>query len=160
MIHRAFCILFLSLFLHGCGESAQPTLLVHTSFSEASGLTVVVGTGKPQQLIEESLGVNAAVSANGQWIVVEDMQLSDLVVIRAFQYTNDGYRETPIAEIRLQWETLAHQAGLSFEDLMHPRVGFEEFGSSENTALLHFQADTGIANNDRIDSVVEIQLNR
>ncbi len=159
-MHRAFCIFLLSLFLHGCGESAQPVRLVHTSFSEESGLTVVAGTGKPQQLIEESLGVNVAVSPGGQWIVVEDMQFSDLVVIRAFQYTNDGYRETPIAEIRLQWETLAHQAGLSFEDLIHPRVGFEEFGSAENTVLLHFQADTGIAGNDRIDSVLEVQLGK
>lgn len=157
-MNRTLCIFLLVLCLQGCAENSEPVRLIHTSFSESSGLTVTEGAGKPRQLIAESMGVRVMVSPGGEWIVVEDMQLSNLVVIRAFRHGQEGYRETDIAEIRPHWEMLARQAGVPFEDLIHPRVGLEAFGSSEGTVLLHFQAYTGPGEHEEIDSVVEIQL--
>jgi hypothetical protein len=158
MMHRTLGVLLIVLCLQGCAESTEPVRRVHTSFSESSGLIVVDSTGLSQQLIEESLGVRVVVSPSGQWIVVENMQLSNLVVIRAFRYIDGGYREITLPEIRRHWKALARKAGITFEDLMHTRVGIEEFGSSENTVLLHFQADTGLKDKPEIDSIVEIRL--
>ena len=159
-MHRSLSLLLIVLFFQGCVESTEPVRQVHTSFSELSGLTVVDNNGKSQQLIAESLDVRVVVSPGGQWIVVEDMQLSNLVVIRAFKYTEDSYQEIALPEIRQHWEALSRKAGIAFQDLVHPRVGIEEFGPLENTVLLHFQADTGLKEHPEIDSVVEIGLDK
>jgi hypothetical protein len=159
-MHRTLSFLLIVLCFQGCAESTEPVRQVHSSFSESSGLTVVDNHGKSQQLIAESLDVRVVVSPGGQWIVVEDMQLSNLVVIRAFKYTEDSYQEIALSEIRQHWEVLSREAGIAFEDLVHPRVGIEGFGSSENVVQLHFRADTGLIENPEIDSVVEIGLDK
>jgi hypothetical protein len=151
-------LLLCALYLQGCSETTEAVRLVHTEFSESSGLTVTDGSGNSQQLIRESLGVRVVVSPNANWILVEDMQLSNLVVIRAFQYVDGAYREIPVGEIRRQWETLAAQAGATLDELIHPRVGIENFGPTGNSVLLHFQADTRSGSTPDIDSIVEIEL--
>ncbi len=157
-MHRTLGIFLIVLCLQGCTESTESVHQIHTSFSESAGFIVTGSNGKPQRLIEESMGVRAVVSPSGEWIVVEDMQLSNLVVVRAFRYTDGGYLEVVLPGIRSQWETLARQAGVKFEELMRPHVGIEGFGPSESTVLLHFQADTGPVSSQGIDSLVEIEL--
>jgi hypothetical protein len=155
---KSFAALLLLLSLQGCSDTPKPARQVQTSFSGSSGLTVSDSTGLSQQLIKESLGVRVVASENGQWLLVEDMQLSNLVVVRAFQYRDGSYREASLPGIRQQWQSLAQERGLAFEDLMHPRVGVDGFGIDEKTVLLHLRADTGLASNPEIDSIVEISL--
>jgi len=144
--------------LEGCAENTKSVRQVHTSFSESAGFTVTYSTGESQQLIEESLGVREVVSPSGQWIMVEDMKLSNLVVLRTFRYDDGRYREITLPAIRRHWEALAQKAGITFEDLIHPRIGIEKFAPLGNTVLLHFQADTGLKDQPEIDSIVEIRL--
>ena len=158
MMHKTPSVLLVVLCFQGCAESTEPVHQVYSSFSESSGLTVVDNNGKSQQLIEESLDVRVVVSPSGEWILVEDMQLSNLVVIRAFKYTGDSYNEVTLPETWQHWETLATEVGITFEDLIRPRVGIEGFGSSEKSVQLHFQADTGLKDHPDIDSLVEIPL--
>ena len=157
-MHRTLGILLIVLYLQGCAESTEPIHQVHTSFSESSGLIVTDSNGKSQQLIEESMGVRVVVSPGGEWIVVEDMQLSNLVVIRAFHHTERGYQEVLLPQIKRQWEAFARNAGTRLEDLMHPRVGIEEFGPLENTVRLRFQADGEPAGSPDLVLVIEIEL--
>ena len=109
-------------------------------------------------MIAESLGVRVVVSNDGQWLLAEDMQLSNLVVVRAFHYEGDRYREVGFSELRRHWEVLAEEAGIEFEDLIRPRVGIEGFGPDQESVQLHFQAETGLRANPEIDSVMEIPL--
>jgi len=155
---KAFCFLLCALFLQGCSENAETVRQVHTSFSESAGLTVTEAGGLSQQLIAESLGVRVVISPSADWILVEDMQLSNLVVIRAFRYVEGAYRESGIAEMRPLWEKLASQAGIAFEDLVHTRVGIEKLGPAERSVFLHFQADSVTGEGPGIDSVLEIDL--
>jgi len=151
-------LLLCALLLQGCGEDPAPARQVHTSFSEASGLLVEDNRGLSQQLIPESRGVRAVVSPSGRWIAVEDSKLSNLVVVRAFRYSTDRYQEVPLPGVRRQWEALAGEAGLDFEDLINPRVGIEEFGSGEETLRLSFRADTGLADRPEVHGQAEILL--
>ena len=159
-MHRTLGIFLLVLCLQGCAESTEPIRQVHTSFSESSGLIVTDSSGKSQRLIKESIGVRAVVSPSGEWIVVEDMQFSNLVVIRAFHHTQSGYQEVLLPEITRQWQAFARNAGSSLEDLMHARVGIEEFGPLENTVRLRFQADGEPAGSPDLVSVIEIKLDQ
>jgi hypothetical protein len=158
-MHRTLSILLIVLCLQGCSDNTESLRQVHTSFTESSGLTVIDHNGKSQQLIGESLGVKVVVSPSTKWILVEDMQLSNLVVIRAFRLTKQGYQEVLLPEMKHQWEAFAQQAGVNMEDLIHPRVGIEEFGPHENTVSLRFRADVGTAGNDMV-SVIEISLDQ
>ena len=154
----ALFVLAIALCSQGCSESEEPARHVHTSFSEATGLQVYDSAGLSQQLIRESLGVRAIVSPSGRWIAVEDMQLSNLVGVRAFEYTDGNYREVTGLGIRQQWEALAEAAGVEMEELIRPHVGIEAFGPGEDTIFLRFKADTGMSGHPEIDAVVEIPL--
>jgi len=153
-------VFFLVLCLQGCSDNRNPPRQVHTAFADTTGLTVTDNNGKIQQLIPESLGVRVVVSPSTEWIVVEDMQFSNLVVIRAFQYTGNGYREVPLPQIKQQWEAIARNAGVKLEDLTHTRVGIEEFGPRENILKLSFQADAAAAGEPDLVSVIEIKLDQ
>jgi hypothetical protein len=159
-MHRALGILLIVLCLQGCSDKSESLRQVHTSFSDSSGLTVTDNNGKSQQLIAESLGVRVVVSPSTEWIMVEDMQFSNLVLIRAFHYTRQGYQEVLLPEIKQQWETFAQKAGINMEDMIHARVGIEEFGPLENTVSLRFQADAVTAGKQDLVSVMEIRLNQ
>lgn len=155
---KALYFLLCALLLQGCSESAETVRQVHTSFSESAGLTVTDAGGLSQQLIAESLSVRVVISPSADWILVEDMQMSNLVVIRAFRYVEGAYRESIIAEMRPLWEQLARQSGIAFEDLVHTRVGIEKLGPAERSVFLHFQADSVTGEGPGIDSVLEIDL--
>ncbi len=159
-MHKTLSILIIVLCLQGCSDNSETLSQVHTSFSESSGLTVTDNSGKSQQLIGESLGVRTIISPSTKWILVEDMQFSDLVVIRAFHRTRQGYQEVLLPEIKLQWEAFAQKAGVSVDDLLHARVGIEEFGPDEKTVILRFQADAGMAGAHEVVSVMEIRLDQ
>lgn len=150
--------LLLLLCLQACSDKEAPYRQIHSSFSEAGGLTVTDNAGLSQQLITESLGVRVVISNDGQWLLVEDMQLSNLVVVRAFHFDGDRYREVGLSELRRRWEMLAAEAGLDFEDLVRPRVGIEGFAADQQSVQLHFQAETGLKEHPEIDSIVEIPL--
>jgi len=152
------CLFLTVLCLKACAESTEPVRRIHTAFSESSGLTVVDGLGNTQQLTEGSLAAEAIVSSDGRWILVEDMQMSNLVVVRTFKLTRDGYREVSTPDLRQHWLQLAEDAGLTFEDLEHTRVGAEGFGPFDETVMLHFQADSGLVNSPVIDALVEVEL--
>lgn len=155
-MHRSMGVLLLALWLHGCGDDTHPAHQVHARFSDSSGLIVTDDNGESQQLIAESLDARPVVAPSGQWIAVEDMQMSNLVVVRLFRHHNGAYEEIALPEIRQHWEALARESGIAFEDVLRPRVGIESFGPAERTLLLRFHAD---AEGDReIDSVVEIAL--
>jgi hypothetical protein len=155
---RLLAALLLVPLLQGCGAERTPALPVHATFSEASGLVVEDGRSTTQQLIPEALDVRAVVSPSGRWIVAEEMKLSNLVVIRAFRYSGDRYEEVPLPGIKQQWETLAREGGVAFEDLVNPRVGIEGFDSSESTVTLLFQADTGLQDRPELVAMVEVPL--
>ena len=157
MIHPRACLLA-ALLLQGCADDAVPVRQVHTSFTEASGLLVTDGQGLSQQLIPESLAVRAVVSPSGRWIAVEDTRLSNLVVVRAFRYSGERYEEIVLPGIREQWHAMADRAGLEFEDLINPRVGIEAFGPLEQTLLLQFRADSGLAAEPELSARAEIAL--
>ncbi len=159
-MHRIFGIVLIVLCLHGCTDNTESLRQVHTSFTDSSGLTVTDNNGNSQQLIAESLGVRVVVSPSADWLVVEDMQLSNLVVIRAFQYTSHGYQEVLLPEVKQQWQAIAQKAGINMEDLTHARVGIEEFGPHENTVRLSFHADAATAGKPDLVSVIEINLDQ
>lgn len=140
-MRNTFCILTLVLWLCGCGQSNPAGHLIQTQFLETSGLTVIDSSGESQQLIENSLHARAVVSPSGQWIAVEDMKMSDLVVVRLFRRHNGRYQELELPELRQHWMQLAEQGGIPFEDLIRPRVNIDNFGPSEKTLLLRFQAE-------------------
>ena len=158
MMPRYLGVLLLLICLQACSDKEVPHRQIHSSFSEATGLTVTDNSGLSQQLIAESLGVRVVISNDGQWLLVEDMQLSSLVVVRAFHFDGDRYREVGLSELRRRWEVLAEEAGVEFEDLIRPRVGIEGFGPGKGTVRLHFRAETGLRANPEIDSIVEIPL--
>ena len=158
MMLRGLKVLLLLLCLQACSDQEAPNRQIHSSFSEVTGLTVTDNSGLSQQLIAESLGVRVVISNNAQWLLVEDMQLSSLVVVRAFYYEGDRYHEVGLSELRRRWELLAEEAGVEFEDLIRPRVGIDGFGSDQQSVLLHFRAETGLRAHPEIDSVVEIPL--
>ena len=155
---RYLGVLLLLLCLLACSDQGATHRQVHSSFSEARGLTVTDNSGLSQQLIAESLGVRVVASNDGQWLLVEDMQLSSLVVVRAFHYEGGRYREVGLSELRRRWEVLAEEAGIDFEDLIRPRVGIEGFGPDQESVQLHFRAETGLLAHPEIDSIVEIPL--
>lgn len=155
---RTLGFLLLLLCLQGCSEESEPARQVHTSFSESSGLTVSDNTGLSQQLIRDSLGVRVVLSDDARWLLVEDMQLSNLVVVRAFRYNGASYQEVALPLLRRHWERLAGESGLAFEDLLRPRIGIEGFGPGENSVRLHFRADSPGLQHPGIDSVVVIPL--
>jgi hypothetical protein len=157
---RILGVVLIVLCLHGCTNNAETPRQVHTSFTDSSGLTVTDNNGNSQQLIAESLGVRVVVSPSADWIVVEDMQLSNLVVIRAFHHTSHGYQEVPLPEIKQHWQAIAQKAGINMEDLTHARVGIEEFGPHDNTVSLSFQADAAVAGEPDLVSVIEIKLDQ
>ena len=157
MIRLLAALLVVSL-LQGCGAERTPAQPVRTSFSEASGLVVEDGRGRTQQLIADALDARAVVSPSGRWIAVEEMQLSNLVVIRAFRFSGDRYEEVAVPGIKRQWEALAREAGVAFEDLINPRVGIEGFGPSENSVLLLFRADTGLDERPDLAAEAEVPL--
>jgi len=157
-ILRALGALLLLLCLQGCSEESEPARQVHTSFSETSGLTVSDTAGLSQQLIGDSLGVRVVLSGDARWLLVEDMQLSNLVVVRAFRYTGEAYQEVSLPVLRKYWEALARESGLEFEDLVRPAIGIEGFGPGENSVLLHFRADSPGLQHPGVNSVVEIPL--
>lgn len=150
-------LLFVPL-LQGCGAERTPALPVHATFSEPSGLVVEDGRGTTQQLIPEALAVRAVISPSGRWIVAEEMKLSNLVVIRAFRYSGDRYDEVSLPGIRRQWEALAREGGVAFEDLVNPRVGIEGFDPSESTITLRFRADAGLQDRPELIATVEVPL--
>lgn len=158
MVPRYLGVLLLLLCLQACSDQEAPYRQIHSSFSEATGLTVTDNSGLSQQLIAESLGVRVVVSNDGQWLLVEDMQLSSLVVVRAFHYEGDRYREIGFSEVRRRWEVLAEEVGIDFEDLIRPKVGIEGFGPGQESVQLHFRAETGLRAHPEIDSIVEIPL--
>ena len=157
---KILSILLIVLYLQACSDNTESPRQVHTSFSDSSGLTVTDNDGNSQQLIAESLGVRVVVSPNAEWIMVEDMQFSNLVVIRAFHHTSHGYQEVFLPEIKQQWEAIAQEAGINMEDLTHARVGVGEFGAHENTVSLSFQADAGTVGKRDLVSVIEIKLDQ
>lgn len=159
-IRSATAALILALaLLQACNADDPPaTVAVQTHFSESSGLTVVGSDGHSQQLLEGSLAARSVVSPTGRWILVEDMQLSNLVVIRAFRRTNGHYDEIALPGIRAHWEAMAADAGIGFEDLVNPRVGIEGFGEAGRSVLLRFTADTGLAESPELDALAEIVL--
>jgi hypothetical protein len=159
-MHRILGILLIVVCLLACSDNRDPPRKVHTSFSDSSGLTVTDNDGVSQQLIAESLGVRVVVSPSTEWIMVEDMQFSNLVVIRAFHHTSHGYQEVFLPEIKQQWEAISQKAGINMEDLIHARVGIGEFGPLENTVSLSFQVDAGTAGNRDLVSVIEIKLDQ
>lgn len=150
--------LLLVLLLPGCSEDSAPPRQVHTAFTEASGLVVTDSLGLSQQLVAESQAARAVVSPSGRWIAVEDSRLSNLVVVRVFRFDGERYEEVPVPGIREQWEKMAAGSGLSFEDLINPRVGIEGFGPGERTLLLQFHADTGFADPTELSARREIGL--
>ena len=157
-MHRSIGLLFFLLSLQGCGEDARTPHQVQARYSHASGLIVTDGSGKSQQLIAETLDARPVVASSGQWIAVEDMRMSSLVVVRLFCYQNGAYEEVTLPEIRQHWEALARDSGIAFEDLLRPRVAIESFGPAEETLLLSFRADT--EGGREIDSMLEIVLAR
>jgi hypothetical protein len=157
-VTRLLAALLIVPLLQGCGAEQAPAQPVQTSFAETSGLVVEDGRGKTQQLIPDALDVRAVVSPSGRWILVEEMKLSNLVVIRAFRFSGDRYEEVALPGIKRQWEALAAEAGVAFESLVNPRVGIEGFGPSENTVLLLFRADTGLAEQPELAAEVEVPL--
>lgn len=161
---NAFCIFTLALLLCGCGPSDPAAHQIQTQFQETSGLTVTDSNGKSQQLIKDSLHARAVVSPTGQWVAVEDMKMSDLVVVRLFHHHNGRYDELELPELKQHWGHLAEQAGITFEDLVRPRVRIENFDPAEETLLLRFQAEAepqgGDAFSNEIDDVVAIPLER
>jgi len=155
-MHRSIGVLLLLVWLQGCGADTRAPHQVHVQFSDTSGLTVTDDSGKSQQLIAESLDVRPVVAPSGKWIAVEDMRMSNLVVVRLFRYHHGTYAEIALPEIRQHWEALARESGIAFEDLLRPRVAIESFDPTEKILLLRFQADT---DGDReIDSMLEIAL--
>lgn len=159
---RVFLVVIF-LFCQGCysdDSEPEPTRHIHTSFSDSTGLMVSNSDGLSQQLIKESLDVRVVASKSAQWLIVEDMQLSNLVIIRTFRLNKGKYEEVELPEIKSQWETLADQADISYENLIQPRIGIEGMGisASGETVLLHFRADTGNVGYPEIDSVVEVSL--
>lgn len=138
----------------------DPPGQVYTSLSEVSGLTVTDNDGKSQRVIAESMGVRTVVSPGAEWIIVEDMQQSNLVIIRAFHYSDNGYHEVFLPETRQQWDVIAQEAGMSMEDLTNTRVGIEEFGPLGNTVSLRFRADAGKGNGPDLVSVIEVNLDQ
>lgn len=155
---RLLAALLLVPLLQACGAERTPAQPVHTSFSETSGLVVEDGRGNTQQLIPDALDVRAVVSPSARWIAVEEMKLSNLVVIRAFRYSGDRYEEVPLPGIKRQWEALAAEAGVAFENLVNPRVGIEGFDSSESTIMLLFRADTGLQDRPELVAMIEVPL--
>ena len=155
---RAGLALVLALLLQACAEEAVPARQVHTSFTQAAGLVVTDSQGLSQQLIAESQAARAVISPSGLWIAVEDSRLSNLVVVRIFRYTGERYVEVPMPGIREQWQALAGEAGLDFEDLINPRVGIEDFGPDERTLSLQFRADTGLAEPAELSAQRAIEL--
>lgn len=157
-LRRFAALLLAGLLLQGCTEDPAPVRQVHTSFSEATGLVVTDDRGRSQQLIAESLAVRAVVSPSGRWIAVEDSKLSNLVIVRVFHYSGERYEEIPLPGIREQWQAMAREVGLEFEDLINPRTGIEGFGPNEETILLQFSADTGLFERPELVAPVEIAL--
>ncbi|MGK2925135.1 MAG: hypothetical protein ACSLE2_05895 [Lysobacterales bacterium] len=155
---RLLAVLLLVPLLQGCGAERTPAQPVHTSFSATSGLVVEDGRGKTQQLIPDALDVRAVVSPSGRWIAVEEMKLSNLVAVRAFRFSGNRYEEVALPGIKRQWEALAAEAGVAFEDLVNPRVGIEGFGASESTITLLLQADTGRQDRPELVAMVEVPL--
>ena len=157
-MRNTFYPLILALWLCSCGQHEPAVDRVQTQFSESSGLTVTDSSGQSQLLIPDSLGARAVVSPSEQWIAVEDMQLSDLVVVRLFRYRDGSYREIGLPELRQHWEQLAQQAGIAFEDLVHPRVAIASFGPDESMLLVRFQAEVEAEGASGIESVLAIPL--
>jgi hypothetical protein len=155
---RLLAMLLLVPLLQACGAERTPALPVHATFSETSGLVVEDGHGKTQQLIPDALDVRAVVSPSGRWIAAEEMKLSNLVVIRAFRFSGNRYEEVALPGIKRQWEALAAEAGVAFEDLVNPRAGIEGFGPSESTITLLLQADTGRQGRPELVATVEVPL--
>lgn len=155
---RLLAALLLVPLLQACGAERTPALPVHATFTEASGLVVEDGRGNTQQLIPEALDVRTVVSPSGRWIAVEEMKLSNLVIIRAFRFSGDRYEEVALPGIKQQWEALAAEAGVAFEDLVNPRVGIEGFGPSESTITVLLQADTGLQDHPELVAMVEMPL--
>jgi hypothetical protein len=154
----ASLVLALALCLHGCAPSTPQPHQVQIQFLESSGLTVTNSSGQTQQLIADSRDARAVVSPSAQWIAVEDMQMSNLVVVRLFHYQDGIYEEIALPELRQHWEQLARQAGITFEDLVRPRIAIESFDPAENTLLVRFQAETEPQGGKGIDSVFAIPL--
>jgi hypothetical protein len=149
-----------ALSLHGCGQGTPADHGVQTQFSPSSGLTVTRNDGKSQQLIADSMDARAVVSSSAHWIAVEDMRMSNLVVVRLFHGHDDTYVEVALPEIRGHWEYLAQEAGITFEDLVRPRVTIESFGPDEGVLLVRFQAEVEPLGDKDIDALLEISLQR
>ena len=152
---RAPVALFLLLCLLGCSQESGPG---RQAISESSGLTVSDNEGLSQQLIGDSLGVRVVMSEDARWLLVEDMQLSNLVVVRAFRFDGERYREVDLPAMRQIWESLAVDSGIDFEDLVRPRIGIEGFGPGGNSVRLHFRADSADAQHAGIDAIEKIPL--
>ena len=151
-------VLLLALLLPGCAEDSPPPRQVHTSFTETAGLVVTDSQGLSQQLIAESQAARAVVAPSGRWIAVEDSKLSNLVFVRIFRYDGKRYEEVAAPGIREQWRRIAAGVGLSFEELINPRVGIEGFGPEERTLVLQFRADTGLADPVELSARHEMSL--
>lgn len=150
----------LLLCLQGCGQDTAPGQPVHTEFSQSTGLTVSDADGTSQQLIADSLDARAVVSPSSQWIAVEDMRMSNLVVVRLFHRQGGHYQEVALPELRTHWEQLAQQAGIAFEDLVAPRIAIESFDENESHLLLRFQAQAEPQGTADLVSVLAIPLAR